>query len=686
VFWDAALTIPAGQPIRTVGGYPSRAGTPSRMYVATDTYSITVRNKNRALVFSAFDQSDAPTSVFDISTQLITATAQQDTFTLTTFTYLPGTETPEVYRNGLRLNLGLDYLETNSVTITLTAPAALGDQFLFQGGAVITGDQVPGSDVSFIQAGTGAVTRNMQDKVRESVSVKDFGAIGNGIADDTAAIQATLNAAGAAGGLEVYLPPTGFAYKITDTLILPNGVCLRGVAGKNFAGATATNAEWAARGSWLNPTHPSNPAVRLQGHGSAIIGVNFIHNQPVPSGGSWTPNTYGYCIEQIISHSKIEDVMIVNASHGIHMNYTTGSGGGTNVFWKDIIVSAFVTRLKTTNANDTVHWSDIHCRNLWYSSNALVVSYIRANTKGWHCQYTDNIMVDGLEFFEDAVALYLEDGTCLGNTHSLYNGTLTNVQFNLPQVCIKVASATTTVVANFANCISQTGNAFGYTYADTAFQLATQNAFIKFTGLTVIDAGGQVFDLGTASGGKFIFDNLDVNQYSTSAVGQVCFGLAAGARLRLSGYKIVRANAAHGAKFAGAGVDYIATDSAGTLLFFGRFTEQNIVTTTSYQEFSTNSFFRPGQSNVHQVRLEGELLVNTAQAGSTMSIRLGGGISGVEKTGISSDTTGWKTFDTGWVDVTQSDIDTIVTIGQLQIKSTVGGVNVSSGSIQVNYR
>jgi hypothetical protein len=523
-------------------------------------------------------------------------------------------------------------------------------------------------------------------KLNGIVSVLQFGAVGDGVTDDTTAIQAALNAAGAAGGLEVYLPATGSAYKITDTLVLPNGVCLRGVAGKNFAGATATNAQWAARGSWLNPTHPSNPAVRLQGHGSAIIGVNFIHNQPVPSGGSWTPTAYGYCIEQIISHSKIEDIMIVNASHGIHMNYTTGSGGGTNVFWKDIIVSAFVVRLKTTNVNDTVYWSDIHCRSLWYSSDSLVSSYIRANTKGWYCQYTDNIMVDGLEFFEDAFAIYLEDGTCLGNTHSLYNGTLTNVQFNLPQVCMKVASNITTVVANFANCISQTGNAFGYAYSDTAFQLATTNAFIKFTGLTVLDAGGQVFDLGTASGGKFIFDNLDVNQYSTAVAGQVCFGVAAGARLRLSGYRIVKTNVIHGLKFAGAGLDYIATDSAGTLLFFGRFTEQNIVTTTSYQEFSTNSFFRPGQSNVHQVRLEGELLVNTAQAGSTMSIKLGGGISGVEKTGISSDTTGWKTFDTGWVDVTQSDIDTIVTLGQLQIKSTVSGVNVSSGSIQVNYR
>ena len=202
VFWDAALTIPAPNPVRTVGGYPSRAGTASRFYAATDTYSITVRNRNHVLVFSAFDQSDAPTSVFDISTQLITATAGQLTFTLTTFSYLPGTETLQVYRNGLRLNLGLDYLETNGSVVTLTSPATAGDQFLFQGGAVITGDQVSGSDVSFIQAGTGAVTRNMQDKARESVSVKDFGAVGDGVTDDTAAVQSAISS----GAKAIYFP------------------------------------------------------------------------------------------------------------------------------------------------------------------------------------------------------------------------------------------------------------------------------------------------------------------------------------------------------------------------------------------------------------------------------------------------------------------------------------------------
>lgn len=39
----------------------------------------------------------------------------------------------------------------------------------------------------------GAIARTVNDKLQESVSVTDFGAVGNGIADDTAAIQAAIN-------------------------------------------------------------------------------------------------------------------------------------------------------------------------------------------------------------------------------------------------------------------------------------------------------------------------------------------------------------------------------------------------------------------------------------------------------------------------------------------------------------
>lgn len=92
-----------------------------------------------------------------------------------------------------------------------------------------------GTMVAFLQGGAGAILRTIQDKLRETTSVKDFGAVGDGVADDTAEIQAAINAVILAGGGEVFLPPG--TYKISDTLKLDTaaytkGISLRG-AGRN---------------------------------------------------------------------------------------------------------------------------------------------------------------------------------------------------------------------------------------------------------------------------------------------------------------------------------------------------------------------------------------------------------------------------------------------------------------------
>lgn len=52
MFWDAAGTVPALQPIRTISGYPSRAGSPAIVY-GPDSYSLRVRNSASVQVLYA---------------------------------------------------------------------------------------------------------------------------------------------------------------------------------------------------------------------------------------------------------------------------------------------------------------------------------------------------------------------------------------------------------------------------------------------------------------------------------------------------------------------------------------------------------------------------------------------------------------------------------------------------------
>lgn len=141
VYWDEALLVPAPQPIRTLAGYPSRNGTPARLYVNSD-YSIRVLNKNGSVLYSS-----------PVATE-----------------------------------------QYNDAVVTTSS-----------------------ANVTFTQAGVGAQARTVQARLRDSVSVKDFGAVGDGIADDTAAVQNALTYC-TTNGVELFFPKG--SYRTTAPLTI----------------------------------------------------------------------------------------------------------------------------------------------------------------------------------------------------------------------------------------------------------------------------------------------------------------------------------------------------------------------------------------------------------------------------------------------------------------------------------
>jgi hypothetical protein len=70
-------------------------------------------------------------------------------------------------------------------------------------------------DPEFIQTGTGAAPRQLQSKVREFVSVRDYGAAGDGTTDDSAAIQAAVDA----NKGETIVLPSGYTFLAAGTLL-----------------------------------------------------------------------------------------------------------------------------------------------------------------------------------------------------------------------------------------------------------------------------------------------------------------------------------------------------------------------------------------------------------------------------------------------------------------------------------
>lgn len=74
--------------------------------------------------------------------------------------------------------------------------------------------------LGYLPSGAGATTRTIQNRLRDTISVKDYGAVGDGVADDTAAIQAAITAAN--NSAFVFFPSGN--YKVIGTLNMPRNV------------------------------------------------------------------------------------------------------------------------------------------------------------------------------------------------------------------------------------------------------------------------------------------------------------------------------------------------------------------------------------------------------------------------------------------------------------------------------
>jgi len=115
------------------------------------------------------------------------------------------------------------------------------------------------ADPGFIQSGAGAVLRTANAKMAEQVSVKDFGAVGDGVTDDTLAFQEAYNSLSAVFGGEIFVPPGIYKMNLT---IIKSGVTLRGVGGMGgFGKATCF--------SYLVPSDTTIPVLTI-GNGTTL--------------------------------------------------------------------------------------------------------------------------------------------------------------------------------------------------------------------------------------------------------------------------------------------------------------------------------------------------------------------------------------------------------------------------------
>ena len=189
-------------------------------------YKFVLKNANDVLI-GTYDNLVGINSNFVnflTETEVQTATAGQTVFTLTTMQYQPGTNNLSVFVDGVNQIDGAtySYVETSSTVITFTTGLHVGALVKFTTAQTLSTGVTDASLVTYTPPFTASVATTVKDKLAQYVSVKDFGAVGDGVADDTVAIQAALNS----GAGAIYFPEN-YTY-LTGTISVPSNRMLHG--------------------------------------------------------------------------------------------------------------------------------------------------------------------------------------------------------------------------------------------------------------------------------------------------------------------------------------------------------------------------------------------------------------------------------------------------------------------------
>jgi len=225
-----------------------------------------------------------------------TATQGQTVFT-TTFNYTPNLNQLAVFVNGSKQIVTTNYTETSNTTITFVTGLNVGDLVEIIYNQALSGGVISSQNITYTQGSTGSVTTNVQAKLQQTVSVKDFGAVGDGTTDDTTAIQNALNA-----GKNLYFPPGEYA---VSSLNVPAAMIGRKIYGGGFSNyypatqGTTILANTTSQAYIFNLNagvdNVTFEGLRIDGNNKALIGINAIsgfHN--INRCGVYNTLNYGF--------------------------------------------------------------------------------------------------------------------------------------------------------------------------------------------------------------------------------------------------------------------------------------------------------------------------------------------------------------------------------------------------------
>jgi len=178
--------------------------------------------------------------------------------------------------------------------------------------------------IGCIETGTGAVLRTLQAALRDTVSVKDYGAVGDGVTNDTPFIQAAIDALGVKGG-NVFIP-NDMKCLIDTALTLKKSVSLVGPHKMIGSPGSNSSAPYGDLGGCLIV----NSAVTITTQsGSTVQGILFYRKGmtfPATSSAAFA----GTCLTNTGDDVSVFQCMFLGFDMAFSSVGTVGAGGYLN--------------------------------------------------------------------------------------------------------------------------------------------------------------------------------------------------------------------------------------------------------------------------------------------------------------------------------------------------------------------